>query len=103
MELKLVELKDIQKVVEELKDHLTKLINCQFEALRADLVAAPPEKEWYSTAEYAELIGVKPETVRKNYIERSRIDATKDPESRQWLIPHSEILKARQLPRATKG
>ena len=63
------------------------------------LEAGRQEKEFYSTQEYAAEIGVTSETVRKNYIETADIKAIKCSKTRHWLIPHSEMVKARNRPK----
>jgi hypothetical protein len=82
---------DLEAVLEEKLDIIMRKLN-----------AGPDVKEWYSTQEYGDIIGVKPETVRKNYIETGRIEAEKC-ERGFWKIPHSEVVHARAQAKFMRG
>jgi hypothetical protein len=47
-------------------------------------------KEWYSTGELAEAMGVTTFTVSERWCNQGRIVCEKDPDSGRWLIPGAE-------------
>ncbi|MGO8746707.1 MAG: helix-turn-helix domain-containing protein [Thermoguttaceae bacterium] len=55
------------------------------------LQSRKPEKEWYTTAEVAELLGKKDYTIREKWCHRGRIKAEKDPATGRWRIPGDEV------------
>lgn len=48
------------------------------------------EKEWYTTAELAEAMGVKQYTIQERWCNAGRIECEKDGESGKWRIPGRE-------------
>lgn len=48
------------------------------------------EKEWYTTNELAEAMGVSQYTVQERWCNQGRIESEKDPESGKWRIPGAE-------------
>ncbi|HRX83324.1 MAG TPA: helix-turn-helix domain-containing protein [Pirellulaceae bacterium] len=53
------------------------------------------EKEWYSTAEVAEIMGVKQYTVQERWCNQGRIQCMKD-DNGKWRIPGSEVRRLRR-------
>jgi excisionase family DNA binding protein len=58
--------------------------------VRDALLNPPVDKEWYSTSELAEAMGVTQYTVQERWANQGRIKAEKDPDSGKWRIPASE-------------
>ena len=54
-----------------------------------------PQKEWYSTAELAELLGKSDFTVREKWCNQGRVECQKDPDSGKWRIPAQELHRLR--------
>ena len=52
------------------------------------------EKEWYSTAELAEIMDVKQYTVQERWCNQGRIECMKD-DNGKWRIPGSEVRRLR--------
>jgi hypothetical protein len=50
-----------------------------------------PEKEWYTTAEVADLLGKSDFTVREKWCNQGRIECEKHPDSGKWRIPAHEM------------
>jgi hypothetical protein len=48
-------------------------------------------KEWYSTSELAEAMGLSQYTVQARWCNAARIECEKDPETGKWRIPGSEF------------
>ena len=48
------------------------------------------DKEWYTTTELAEALGVTQLTVQERYCNAGRIECEKDPNSNKWRIPVAE-------------
>ncbi len=48
------------------------------------------EKEWYTTTELAEAMGVSQYTVQERWCNQNRIEREKDTESGKWRIPGNE-------------
>ena len=57
------------------------------------LQAKAVEKEWYSTAELAEAMGVSQYTVQERWCNAGRIECEKDPDNGKWRIPGHEYLR----------
>ena len=53
-------------------------------------------KDWYSTAEVAELMGVTQHTVRERWCNQGRIACEKEHGTGKWLIPGHEFERLRQ-------
>ena len=51
-------------------------------------------KDWYTTAEVAEIVGKSDYTVRE-WCRQGRIEAEKAPNGRGWLISHVELSRIR--------
>ncbi len=49
------------------------------------------EKEWYTTAELANLLDKSDFTVREKWCNQGRIECEKHPDSGKWRIPASEL------------
>jgi hypothetical protein len=68
------------------------------ESMVSTLVQQRTVKEWYSTAEVAELLGKAEFTVRE-WARLGRIHAKKKPSGRglasEWMISHEELLRIR--------
>jgi len=80
---------DVEEVIERL---------ARIERALADLVRERSEKEWYTTAEAAVLLGKAEFTVRE-YCRLGRVHATKRQCGRgaslEWIIAHSELERIR--------
>jgi excisionase family DNA binding protein len=50
-------------------------------------------KEWYTTAELAEALGVSQYTVQARWCAEGRIECEKDPDTRKWRIPAREYAR----------
>jgi hypothetical protein len=48
-------------------------------------------KQWYTTSELAEIMGVKQYTVQERWCNKGRIECEKDPDSGKWRIPGHEV------------
>jgi hypothetical protein len=76
---------DIEEVIERL---------ARIEQALADLNKARSVKEWYSTAEAAEILGKAEFTVRE-HCRLGRVRASKRPcgrgNSQEWMLSHEEI------------
>jgi excisionase family DNA binding protein len=53
-------------------------------------------KEWYTTAEVAEIVGKSDYTVRE-YCRKGQIKAEKAPNGRGWLVSHVELERLRNF------
>ncbi len=53
-------------------------------------------KDWYSTADVAELMNVSQYTVQERWCNCGRIRCEKDPESGKWRIPGTEFERLRR-------
>jgi len=64
-----------------------------------DLRRQSPEavtKDWYTTAELAEMMGVTGHTVRERWCNQGRIECAKDPATGKWRIPGREFERLRR-------
>jgi hypothetical protein len=68
----------------------------RIEGLLFSLVGRPPGKDWYSTDEFACLVGKAEFTVRE-WCRRGRISARKQQSGRglhfSWVVAHEELLR----------
>ena len=76
--------------VERIEEKLVRLTEQQ-QTLTELLSQQTILKEWYSTSELAELMGVKQYTVQERWCNQGRITCEKDPESGKWRIPGQEV------------
>lgn len=53
-------------------------------------------KDWYSTGEVAELMGVSQYTVQERWCNCGRIECEKEPSSGKWRIPGPEFERLRR-------
>jgi hypothetical protein len=53
------------------------------------------EKEWYTTAELAEIVGKSQYTIQERWCNEGRIECEKDPDSGKWRIPGHEFRRLR--------
>jgi Helix-turn-helix domain len=53
-------------------------------------------KEWYTTAEVAEIIGKSEYTVRE-YCRKGQVKAQKAPNGRGWLVSHADLERLRNF------
>jgi excisionase family DNA binding protein len=58
------------------------------------LVVQRTVKQFYTTAEVAEIVGRSEYTVRE-YCRKGQIQAEKAPNGRGWLVPHAELERLR--------
>ena len=61
-----------------------------------DGISVENEKEWYTTKEVAELMGVSRHHVTERWCNQARIECDKDPQSGQWRIPGYEYDRLRR-------
>lgn len=54
------------------------------------------QKDWYSTAEVAEIMGVSQYTVQERWCNCGRVECEKDPNSGKWRIPGLEFERLRR-------
>jgi lysyl-tRNA synthetase class I len=66
----------------------------RIEAVMSDLLRHKTVKEWYTTAEVAEIVGKSDYTVRE-YCRKGQIQAKKAPNGRGWLVSHLELNRLR--------
>jgi len=69
----------------------------QFVELRESVEAITVQKEFYSTREVADLMGVTQHTVQVRWCSNERIEAEKDPVTGHWRIPGHEYERCRQV------
>lgn len=62
----------------------------RIEHVLGQLLSQKTVKEWYSTAEVAEIIGKSEYTVRE-YCRKGQIEAEKAPNGRGWLVSHAAL------------
>lgn len=67
----------------------------QLESLR-QRAPQEPTKDWYTTADLAELMGVTGHTVRERWCNQGRIECQKDPATGKWRIPGREFERLRR-------
>lgn len=80
--------------VEVLNDRLAGLSAKQDE-LQKLISNQTVEKEWYTTTEVADIMGVKQYTVQERWCNQGRIECEKDPSSGKWRIPGTEVARLR--------
>ena len=68
----------------------------QFVELRESVEAITVQKEFYSTREVADLMGVTQHTVQVRWCSNERIEAEKDPVTGHWRIPGHEYERLRR-------
>ena len=66
----------------------------RIEQALGQLLRQKPAKEWYTTAEVAEIVGRSEYTVRE-YCRKGQIQAEKAPNGRGWLVSHGELERLR--------
>jgi hypothetical protein len=49
------------------------------------------QKEWYTTTELADALGVTQYTVQERYCNAGRIECEKDPDTGKWRVPGREF------------
>ena len=64
--------------------------------LREAVDAMTVQKDFYSTREVAELMGVTQHTVQVRWCAEARIEAEKDPATGHWRIPGDEYNRLRR-------
>ena len=60
------------------------------------VTAMTAEKDWYSTKEVADLMGVTAHTVQARWCAAGRIESEKDPTNGHWRIPGHEFSRLRR-------
>ena len=85
--------RSLQRIIETLDSVDSRLENLEKLVAGMGLVVAErqAEKDWYSTAELAELLGKSDFTVREKWCNQGRIECEKDPDSGKWRIPAHEV------------
>ena len=78
--------------------HLRQLVGLpdQFAELQESVDAITVQKDFYSTREVAELMGVSQHTVQVRWCADARIEAEKDPATGHWRIPGHEYDRLRR-------
>ncbi len=66
----------------------------RIEALLFELRQQRAVKDWYTTAEVAEIVGRAEYTVRE-WCRSGRVPAEKAPNGRGWLVSHEELTRVR--------
>ena len=66
----------------------------RIEAALFSLIEQRTAKEWYTTAEVAEIVGKSDYTVRE-YCRKGQIKAEKAANGRGWLVSHAELDRLR--------
>ena len=66
----------------------------RIEQALGQLLRQKATKEWYTTAEIAEIVGKSEYTVRE-YCRKGQIKAEKAPNGRGWLVSHTELERLR--------
>ncbi len=74
--------------LEDLKDELSDL--------RDSVESLTVQKDFYSTRELAQVMGVTQHTVQVRWCAEGRIDCEKDPATGRWRIPGSEYDRLRR-------
>jgi hypothetical protein len=62
------------------------------EAVRDD--RGLPDKEWYTTEEFAQRVELSPWTIRQ-HCNKGRLRGKKNPGSREWRLSHEELVRYR--------
>ena len=91
----------MQQELGEVKQELTHLrqlegLPDQFAELRESVDAITVQKDFYTTREVAELMGVTQHTVQVRWCAEGRIEAEKDPVTGHWRIPGHEYDRLRR-------
>ena len=88
---------DLREVKRQLAD-LRQLVglNEQFAQLRDSIAEIVVQKDFYSTREVADLMGVTQHTVQVRWCAEGRIEAEKDPATGHWRIPGHEYERLRR-------
>ena len=88
---------ELVEVKQELA-HLRQLVELpeQFAELRESVDAITVQKDFYSTREVADLMGVTQHTVQVRWCAEGRIEAEKDPATGHWRIPGHEYDRLRR-------
>ncbi len=68
----------------------------QVEELTVNFSEIARTKEWYSTAEVAELMGVTRHTVQERWCNQGKIACEKDRSTGKWRIPGQEYERLRR-------
>jgi hypothetical protein len=63
--------------------------------IRELLVGQRQEKEWYTTADVAEILGKSRFTIQERWCNDGRIECMKDPATGKWRIPGDEVRRLR--------
>lgn len=66
----------------------------RIETALSELLSQRPAKEWYTTAEVAEIVGRAEYTVRE-WCRKGQVQAAKASNGRGWLIGHGELTRLR--------
>ena len=91
----------LQHEVGDVKQQLAELrqlaaLPDQFVELRESVDAITVQKDFYSTREVADLMGVTQHTVQVRWCSNARIEAEKDPATGHWRIPGHEYERLRR-------
>ena len=90
----------LQKQLAEINEKVAGLqdLEClpgEIEELKEVLHSVSSQKDFYSTQEVADLMGVSPFTVQTRWCAEGRIECEKDPKTRRWRIPGTEYERLR--------
>jgi hypothetical protein len=84
----------ILQSVSALERHIAELSG-QLEEIKGVSQAASI-KDWYTTGELAQAMGVAEYTVRERWCNQGRIECQKDPATGKWRIPDHEFERLRR-------
>jgi len=85
---------EVRQLLADLSD-LTELKE-DFADLRESVDAITAQKDFYSTRELAEMMGVTQHTVQVRWCAEGRIECVKDPMTGRWRIPGPEYDRLRR-------
>lgn len=92
---------ELEKQLGEIRQRLLNLdgltdIQDDLAYLRESVETLSGQKDWYSTAEIASLMGVTRHTVQVRWCAEGRIECEKDPATNRWRIPGHEYDRPRR-------
>ena len=83
------------QVLLAMNEHL-KVLRDQVAEVQEGVAAITAEKDWYTTKEIADLMGVTPHTVQARWCAAGRIECEKEPQTGHWRIPGYEFSRLRR-------
>ena len=83
------------QVLLTMNEHL-KALREQVSEVQEAVTAITAEKDWYTTKEVADLLGVTAHTVQARFCANGRIECEKDTSTGRWRIPGHEFTRLRR-------